>query len=125
MIDKILTKIIALRKQNNYTLENLAAELGIKISTYRKIEQNQTKLTMERFIKILKFYGVTFEDFFELNDASFGDEMKTLYYNNMELTKNYIESLKEENALLRRLVVTTFIDYTHTHTQMLGKTKKE
>jgi transcriptional regulator with XRE-family HTH domain len=51
-METILTKIQDRRKEKGFSLENMADELHISLSTYRKIENNQCKLTVERMIQI-------------------------------------------------------------------------
>lgn len=51
-IDSILIKIRTLRKEKGLSLENMADELGISLSAYRKIENHQCKLTVERLVLI-------------------------------------------------------------------------
>ena len=54
-MERILKRIVQTRKQKGYSLENMANELNISESTYRKIENNQINLSLERFLLIAKF----------------------------------------------------------------------
>jgi transcriptional regulator with XRE-family HTH domain len=49
---KILDNIVKFRKEKGFTYENMADELGLSAAAYRKIETNQTHLTVERLYQI-------------------------------------------------------------------------
>jgi transcriptional regulator with XRE-family HTH domain len=61
-MEKILKRIRETRKQKGYSLENMATELNISDSAYRKIENNQTKLSLEKFLQITKILDVSIND---------------------------------------------------------------
>lgn len=44
---EVLRKIKVLRSIRGYSYENMAEELNISTSAYRKIEKNETKLTTQ------------------------------------------------------------------------------
>ena len=58
-MEEILKRIAQTRKQRGYTLENMAIELDIADSTYRKIENNEVRLTLERFLQIAKILNIS------------------------------------------------------------------
>lgn len=64
-MEQILEKIKTIRMVRGYTLEYMANELNISASTYRKVETNETKLTVVRLIEIAEILEVSLEDFFE------------------------------------------------------------
>ena len=61
-MEEILKRIMQARKQKGYTLENMAGELDIADSTYRKIENNEVRLSLERFLQIAKILNVPIYD---------------------------------------------------------------
>jgi len=69
-IEKVLMRIKKLRLAKGYTLENMAFELDISASTYRKVEMNETKLTLERLIKISKVLSVELDEILDTTKNS-------------------------------------------------------
>jgi len=61
-MDEIIKKIVQFRKQKGYTLENMAMELNLSESAYRKIETNQTKLSLDKFLQISKILDISIND---------------------------------------------------------------
>lgn len=51
-MEKILHRIKNFRKERGYSYETMAHELNISPATYRKLEKNETKLTVERLYQI-------------------------------------------------------------------------
>lgn len=51
-IENVISRIIKNREKKGYSLENMASELNLSVSAYHKIEQLQTKLTLERLFHI-------------------------------------------------------------------------
>ena len=121
-IDQILKRIKAIRKQRGYSLENMAAEIGIHSDTaYRKVENHETTLSLERFLKIAKALDVSENELLGLKPQreyhQYNNEKGTFighqeyasyYQENKEITAKLISSLEtnikylqEENALLR------------------------
>lgn len=64
-MENILKKLRDFRRAKGYTLENMAHELNISASTYRKVEMNETKLTVERLIKITEILEIELDDIFK------------------------------------------------------------
>ncbi len=69
MIKKIGHKIRKIRLSKEYTLANMAEELEMTPSAYRKIEQGITNPPTQRLIDIAKVLEVNVSDFFEELDA--------------------------------------------------------
>ncbi|MDR1698276.1 MAG: helix-turn-helix domain-containing protein [Prevotellaceae bacterium] len=65
-IEQVISKIIAVRTKNGYTLENMAHELDITPASYRKIETGETKLTVERLFCIAEILKVPLSDLLEI-----------------------------------------------------------
>ena len=58
-LENILSRIRDVRKERGRSLESVCAGIGLSESVYRKIEDNETKLSLERFLKIAKELGVS------------------------------------------------------------------
>jgi len=61
-MEDVLKRIKETRIQRGYSLENMAMELNISDSAYRKIENNQTKLSLDKFLQIAKILDVQIND---------------------------------------------------------------
>jgi transcriptional regulator with XRE-family HTH domain len=61
-MEEILKRIRETRKQKGFTLENMANDLNISESAYRKIENNQTTLSLYKFLRIAKMLDVSIAD---------------------------------------------------------------
>jgi transcriptional regulator with XRE-family HTH domain len=69
VIKKIGHKIKKIRLSREYTLANMAEELEMTPSAYRKIEQGITNPPTTRLLEIAKVLEVNVSDFFEELDA--------------------------------------------------------
>lgn len=68
MVDVDRNKILkSLRELNNYTQEYVASILDINQNSYSKLESGQTRLTIERMIKLAEFYEVEPQTFLSNN----------------------------------------------------------
>ncbi len=122
-IENILQKIKDTRLKKGFSQENMAIELGISQGAYTNIEKNNSKLSVDRLIKISEVLEKPIYHFFEatpnkiynqnVSDSSYGyqQDIENLYQDNKEvydkLEENYKEMvnlLKEENAFLKKLV---------------------
>ena len=66
-IEKIIEKIAQQRSKKGYTFENMAHELDITSAAYRKIETGETKLSVERLIKISEILEEDLSSFLNVN----------------------------------------------------------
>lgn len=123
-VEYVLEKIKEARKEKGYNHENMAQELGISQSAYTNLENNESKLSIERLIKLSEildkptyyFFKATPNNIYNQNLAenSVGYQqhrVDKLYQENKgtydRLAKSYeatIHNLKEEVAFLRQLV---------------------
>jgi len=100
-IEKIIEKIVQKRTKKGYTFENMAYELDITPAAYRKIETGETKLSVERLIKISEILGVNLSDFLDLKNKNIIHELANKNDNNFYaeiMNKDYkdiINDLKE------------------------------
>ena len=65
-MERIISKIQEIRKKKGYSYENMANDLNISAGAYRKIEMNQTKLTVERLYQIAEILSVKIEELLEI-----------------------------------------------------------
>ena len=80
-MEDILVKIKEYRKKKGFTYENMAYELNTSAAAYRKIELNQTKLTVERLYQIAQIIEAKVEDLLDI---------KTDKYNKQDISDNGI-----------------------------------
>ncbi len=62
LIDKVITKIKDLRKENGVTLESFYFDTGIHLA---RIEQGKTNFTVSTLYKICEYFNITLKDFFK------------------------------------------------------------
>jgi transcriptional regulator with XRE-family HTH domain len=67
---EIIERIKALRNIRGYSYENMAAGLNISVSAYRKIEKNETNLTVERLFEIAHFLKVPVNQLLDIDGFS-------------------------------------------------------
>lgn len=120
-MEKVLEKLKTARKEKGFSHENMAAELGISQAAYTNIERNDTKLTVERLIKIsvllekptYYFFDAGLNNIFNqtVTENSIGNQAKEIYQTNKETFdrlaasyENSITNLKEEIVFLRGLL---------------------
>lgn len=126
-IETVLANIQDARKTKGFTLENMADELNISHSAYRKIENNQSKLTVERLMQIAviletsanellnetqtRVYNqnnngnctlIGHQEYESENGTVIGhQEFENYYQDNKELAQNHVADLREEIAYLK------------------------
>ncbi|GHT17589.1 hypothetical protein FACS189429_1980 [Bacteroidia bacterium] len=115
-MEKILQKIKNIRNIKGFSYENMADELKISISAYRKIENNETKLTVERLFQIAeilqtpvnKLLDSKLQNVFYRNNNKSGRFNSTCYdfdnychQENCDTTQKLIQILERENRHLR------------------------
>jgi transcriptional regulator with XRE-family HTH domain len=111
-IENIIRKISATRTKKGYTYENMAHELSMTPAAYRKIEIGETKLTVERLLKISEILKAPLPDLLEIgndvfqqtnNESATGylQKIKNYYHENKEITQCLVESLNNEIAHLK------------------------
>ncbi len=109
-IEKVLVKLKEARKEKGLSQENMAIELGISQGAYTNIENNESKLTVERLLQIAQILEKHVFSFFELvpfplfnQDAIKNPKdyqtLQTIYQENKEtlnkLLSSYEERIKE------------------------------
>ena len=119
-MEKVLEKLKEARKEKGFSHENMAMELGISQGAYTNIENSESKLTVERLLKISQILEKPVYYFFETNpnniynqqnsDNAIGYIVENLHQDNKEaytkLSEAYeanLKDLKEEVAFLRKI----------------------
>ena len=76
-MENIIKKIAEIRNKKGLSYENMAIDLDLSVSAYRKIETGETKLTVERLVEISKILETPLDDFLETNSQkNFNQENK-------------------------------------------------
>jgi len=119
-MEEILQKIKNARNIKGLSYENMADELKMSTSAYRKIENNETKLTVERLFQISeilqtpvsKLLGTKFSNtFYQSNNHDIGtiianQDVEHYYHQeNRETTQKLIQTMESEIAHLREEIV--------------------
>ncbi len=119
-MEEVLQKIKDIRSLKGFSYEYMANELNISTSAYRKIESNETKLTVERLFQISgilqtpvnKLIGSKSTNiFYQSNNHDNGtlianQDIETYYHQeNREVTQKLIQVLEQEVAHLREEIV--------------------
>jgi len=119
MMEEILQQIKDVRNVKGFSYEYMANELKISTSAYRKIENNETKLTVERLFQIAevletpigKLLGSKQSTVFYQNNNDGGTfntytDFEDYYHQeNRETTQKLIQTMEQEIAHLREEVV--------------------
>ena len=93
-VRKILEKIAKKRKKKGYSYENIAEDLALTPSGYRKIETGETKLTVERMLQIATVLDLSVSKLFDIEESS----EKNKYKETIEkLISSYENRLKEKD----------------------------
>ncbi|MDR2206582.1 MAG: helix-turn-helix domain-containing protein [Flavobacteriaceae bacterium] len=108
-MENIIKKIRVTRKNKGLSYENMAKELQISPSAYRKIEMNQSKLSVERLLKIGEILEIPINDLLSGNtspvynqnnndNATFigHQEFENYYQENKETTHKLVQALEKE-----------------------------
>lgn len=92
---KVGAKLKMLRKLKGYTQEEVAEKLNIERRTYANLENNFTKMDIDRTKQIAKMYGIELNELMSFNE----DEAFANCFNNngfFSAEKVYSGSTKEE-----------------------------
>lgn len=112
-VEKVVAKIREVRKEKGFSHEVVAFELGISPSAYNKLERMESKLTLERFLRIKNILERDFSDFFDMKtDRIYNQDIKDSSYVNAEnlhqeskgVYEKLIQSKDEQIALLKNLL---------------------
>lgn len=77
IMEKIIKKIAEIRTRKGFSYENMAHDLELSTSAYRKIETGETKLTVERLVDISKILETPLNDLLDTDSQkNFNQENK-------------------------------------------------
>ena len=65
---KLGKRLNELREEKGLTQEQLAVELGVNSVTYLRYEKSQRTPPLEFIVKVAKYYGVSLDYLFGIND---------------------------------------------------------
>ena len=113
VMNDVIAKIKELRLAKGLSHENMAHELHISQAAYCKLENNETKLSVERLFQISEILKASVGELLSINpntiynqtnnDSSTGyiQQVENLYQDNKELNKQYTDSLIAEIDYLK------------------------
>lgn len=116
MNDIISKNIRKFRELKGYSQEYMAHELDITQASYAKLENNSTKINVERLFTIAKVLEMDVADILELNKQTIFNQNNTtgtanafgnvenLYHDNKEIYEKLIQVKDEQIALLKSLL---------------------
>ena len=118
-MEEVLQKIKDIRNVKGFSHEYMANEMKISTSAYRKIESNETKLTVERLFQISeilqtpvnKFISAKQSNIFYQNNndsgtGTFIQDVENFYHQeNRETTQKLIQTMEQEIEHLRKEVI--------------------
>ena len=117
-MDEVLSKIKEYRKKKGFSYENMAHELNTSAAAYRKIETNQTKLTVDRLYQIAQILEAKIEDLLDIkadkiykqdiNENGIGYQaIEHFYADNKEKSEKieqlYESRLKDKDVMIAQL----------------------
>ena len=111
----ILSNIREIRKEKGISHEAMAVNLGISQAAYTKLENKETKLTVDRLYKIAEILDTKIEKLLDLNtnkiyQQEFKDqstnyqEIRNLYQENKDVYERLIESKDEQIVFMKSLL---------------------
>lgn len=115
-MEKIIKKITEVRNRKGLSYENMAHDLDLSVSAYRKIETGETKLTVERLVDISKILETPLDEFLDADSQkNFKQENKDnsngfqgfntdnrVYHENMKISKKLIEVYEKQIEELKK-----------------------
>lgn len=118
MEEEVLKRNQSIRKNKGFSYENVANDLNISTAAYRKIELNQTKLTIERLCQIANSLDTQVEVLLgmspnrvnkqKITENGIGyQDVQNLYSENKEATEKLIAQyeacIEEKDQIIKML----------------------
>ena len=114
----VVKNIRTIRKHKGISHEAMAIDLGISQTAYTKMENEKTKLTVDRLQEIADILDVKISDFLEVEPQSFHQEIhdndsvtaishqqvEHLYQENREMYEKLLATKDEQIALLKSML---------------------
>lgn len=115
-VKNIIEKIAQYRNKKGYTYENMADELDLTLSAYRKIETGETKLTVERLFRISSILEQPISDFLDFdknvhqqinygNENIYRQQIEHFYQDNKDINDQLIKSKDELIDQLKKEII--------------------
>lgn len=114
-MNKIGFNIRKAREKKGFSQDYMANVLEISQASYARLENEDTKITVERLYKIAEILDSSIIDFFDVdkiiiqnqtnNDGSFGNGyVQNLHIENKEIYEKLLKSKDEQIALLTKII---------------------
>ena len=114
-INSVIQKIVAARTKKGLSFENIALELSITPSAYRKVETGETKLTVERLFQIAEILETSLSGILDIenevfqqtnneNATGYLQKIENFYQDNKDTYEKLLKSKDEQIALLKGLL---------------------
>ncbi|MFH6995950.1 helix-turn-helix domain-containing protein [Flavobacterium sp. FlaQc-48] len=100
-MNKIGIRIKRIRIEKGFSQENMATELGLTQPSYARLEKEGAQISINRLINIAKILNTSVSDLIDESILKVKDEKHS---ENLEINKEYIETLKDEIRFLRKLI---------------------
>jgi transcriptional regulator with XRE-family HTH domain len=97
---KILDNIVKFRKEKGFTYENMADELDLSVAAYRKIETNQTHLTVERLYQISETLNTSVAKLLNIDREEYSQTVKDQATGYLQKIENFYQENKETHEKL-------------------------
>jgi len=99
----VLYKIRDLRERKNLTQEYLSRELGISIKSYSNLENDESKLSIERLFKISEILETPIEYFFSTSQTFEFNNCESSGYLNNPVFQNsgYKEAMQAKDEIIK------------------------
>lgn len=112
-VQKTLEKIKEIRSGKGISIESMATELQMSSSAYSKLENNQTKLTLDKFFTIAQTLKKPIEELLEIkaeriykqnlyDNSTINQDFENLHQESKELVQQLIKQHEQENTFKRR-----------------------
>lgn len=104
-MEKIIKKIAEIRSKKGFSYENMAHDLDLSTSAYRKIETGETKLTVERLVDISKILETPLNELLETeSQKNFNQENKDNAYG----FQGFNDNIFNEYSEVSKKLITTY-----------------
>lgn len=113
-MNTVIDKIKEIRIHKGFSHENMAHELSISQTAYTKLENNETKLSVERLFQIAKILNTPVYELLDTapntvyhqnnydNAIGYNHQyVETLHQDSRETYQDFITTLKQENKYLK------------------------
>lgn len=119
IMNKIGFNVRKMRESKGFSQDYMATVLNISQASYARLENEETKITVDRLYKIAEILEVNISDFFELdkiviqnqtnNEGAFGNGyIQNLHIENKEIYEKLLKSKDEQIILLNKFLESYF-----------------